>query len=91
MKIDQLFAFHRIFGSCVLGPPQKNFFFAVPRRGSFGGILTMQLEPPKPVWAGAICLGCLGWVDLPGLSGLIRQFFLLSWIMAVTVAGAVVG
>ena len=27
--------------------PQKNFFFAVPRRGSFGRILTMQLEPPK--------------------------------------------
>ena len=27
--------------------PQKNYFFAVRRRGSFGRILTMQLEPPK--------------------------------------------
>ena len=49
MRIDQLIAFHRTFGSCVLGPPQKNYFFAVPRRGSFGRMLTMQLEPPKPV------------------------------------------
>ena len=40
-------AFHRIFGSCVLGPPGKDYFFAVPWRGSFGRILTMQLEPPK--------------------------------------------
>ena len=24
-----------------------NYFFAVPWRGSFGRILTMQLEPPK--------------------------------------------
>ena len=47
MKMDQLIAFCRIFGSCVFGSPQKNFFFAVPRRGSFGHILTMQLEPPK--------------------------------------------
>ena len=45
--MDQLIAFHRIFGSCVLGPPQKDYFFAVPWRGSFGRILTMQLEPPK--------------------------------------------
>ena len=45
--MDQLIAFHRIFGSCVLRPPQKDFFFAVPWRGSFGRILTMQLEPPK--------------------------------------------
>ena len=42
-----LTTFHRIFGSCVLRPPRKNYFFAVPRRGSFGRILTMQLEPPK--------------------------------------------
>ena len=28
-------------------PPQKDYFFAVPWRGSFGHILTMQLEPPK--------------------------------------------
>ena len=47
--MDQLIAFHRIFGSCVLGPPQKDYFFAVPWRGSFGRILTMQLEPPKKV------------------------------------------
>ena len=47
MKMDQLIAFYGIFGSCVFGPPQKNFFSAVPRRGSFGRILTMQLEPPK--------------------------------------------
>ena len=45
--MDQLIAFHRIFGSCVLGPPQKDYFFAVPWRESFGRILTMQLEPPK--------------------------------------------
>ena len=45
--MDQLIAFHGIFGSCVLGSPQKDYFFAVPRRGSFGRILTMQLEPPK--------------------------------------------
>ena len=47
--MDQLIAFHRIFSSCVLGPPQKDYFFAVPWRGSFGRILTVQLEPPKPV------------------------------------------
>ena len=35
------------FTSCVLGPPQKEYFFAVPWRGSFGRILTMQIEPPK--------------------------------------------
>ena len=40
-------AFHGIFGSCVLRPPQKDYFFAVPWRGRFGRILTMQLEPPK--------------------------------------------
>ena len=45
--MDQLIAFHGIFGSCVLGPPQKDYFFAVPWRGSFGRILTMQLELPK--------------------------------------------
>ena len=45
--MDQLIAFHGIFGSCVLRPPQKDYFFAVPCRGSFGRILTMQLEPPK--------------------------------------------
>ena len=45
--MDQLIAFHRILGSCVLGSPQKDYFFAVPWRGSFGHILTMQLEPPK--------------------------------------------
>ena len=45
--MDQLIAFHGIFGSCVLRPPQKDYFFAVPWRGSFGRILTMQLEPPK--------------------------------------------
>ena len=45
--MDQLIAFHRIFGSCVLGPPGKDYFFAVPWRGSFGRNLTMQLEPPK--------------------------------------------
>ena len=28
-------------------PPQKDYFLAVPWRGSFGRILTMQLEPPK--------------------------------------------
>ena len=39
--------FSRIFGSCVLRPPQKDYFFAVPWTGSFGRILTMQLEPPK--------------------------------------------
>ena len=44
-----LIAFHSIFGSSVLGPPQKDYFFNVPRRGSFGRILTMQLEPPKPL------------------------------------------
>ena len=49
MKMDRLIAFHRTFGSCVLGPPEKNYFFAVPRRGSLGRILTMQLEPPKDV------------------------------------------
>ena len=27
--------------------PQKDHFFAVPWRGSFGRILTKQLEPPK--------------------------------------------
>ena len=27
--------------------PKKNYFFAVPRRGSFGHILTMQLGPSK--------------------------------------------
>ena len=47
MKMDQLIAFYRIFGSCDLGPPQKNYFFAVRQGGSFGRILTMQLEPPK--------------------------------------------
>ena len=45
--MDQLIAFHRTFGSCVLGLPQKDYFFAVPWRGSFGRIWTMQLEPPK--------------------------------------------
>ena len=53
LLVGRIFAsfqpFHRIFGSCVLGPPQKDYFFAVPWRGSFGRILTMQLEPPKPV------------------------------------------
>ena len=47
--MDQLIAFHGIFGSCVLRPPQKDYFFAVPWRGSFGRILTMQLGPPKQV------------------------------------------
>ena len=45
--MDQLIAFHGIFASCVLLPPQKDYFFAVPWRGSFGRILTMQIEPPK--------------------------------------------
>ena len=45
--MDQLIAFHGIFGSCVLRPPQNYFFFAVPWRGSFGRILTMQLGLPK--------------------------------------------
>ena len=45
--MGQLIAFHRNFGSFVLGPPEKDYFFAVPWRGSFGRILTMQLEPPK--------------------------------------------
>ena len=45
--MDQLIAFCGFFGSCVFGSPQKNFFFAVPRRGSFEYILTMLLEPPK--------------------------------------------
>ena len=45
--MDQLIAFHRMFGSCVLRPPEKDYFFAVPWGGSFGRILTMQLEPPK--------------------------------------------
>ena len=45
--MDQLIAFYGIFGSCVLRPPQKDYFLAVPWRGSFGRILTMQLEPPK--------------------------------------------
>ena len=45
--MDQLIAFHRTFGSCVLGPPQKDYSFAVPWRGSFGHILTMQLERTK--------------------------------------------
>ena len=48
-EMDQLIAFHSIFGSCVLGPLQKDYFFAVPWRGSFGHILTMQLRPPKPL------------------------------------------
>ena len=48
-KMDELIAFHRIFGSCVLRCPQKDHSFAVPWRGSFGRILTMQLEPPKLV------------------------------------------
>ena len=45
--MDQLIACHRIFGSCVLGPPQNDYFYGLPWRGSFGRILTMQLEPPK--------------------------------------------
>ena len=32
---------------CFRSPPQKDYFFAVPWRGSFGRILIMQLEPPK--------------------------------------------
>ena len=48
-KMDELIAFHRIFGSCVLRRPRKDFLCAVPWRGSFGRILTMQLEPPKLV------------------------------------------
>ena len=47
MKMDQLIAFGGFFGSCVFRSPQKNYFFAVPRRCSFGQIFTMQLEPPK--------------------------------------------
>ena len=45
--MDKLIAFHGLFGSCVLLSPQKDYFFAVPWRGGFGRILTMQLEPPK--------------------------------------------
>ena len=57
MKMEQLIAFYGIFGSCVFGSPQKNFFSAVPRRGSFGRILTMQLEPPKLLLVmGSCCL-----------------------------------
>ena len=29
--------------------PVKNYFFALSKLGAFGVILTMQLEPPKPV------------------------------------------
>ena len=50
MKMDQLIAFCGIFGSCFFGSPRKNHFFTVPRRGNFGYILTMQLEPPKKQW-----------------------------------------
>ena len=32
---------------CFRSPPKTDYFFAVPPRGSFGRILTMQLEPPK--------------------------------------------
>ena len=32
--------------------PPKDLFFAVPWRGSFGRILTMQLEPPEPLTLG---------------------------------------
>ena len=39
--------FSRDFCFCVFRPPQKDCFFAVPWRGNFGRILTMQLEPPK--------------------------------------------
>ena len=43
--------FSQDLGSCFLGPPKRDYFFAVPWRGSFGHILTMQLEPPKSVVA----------------------------------------
>ena len=39
--------FSQDFGYLCFRSPPKDYFFAVPWRGSFGRILTMQLEPPK--------------------------------------------
>ena len=38
-------------------PPESTFFFTVLRRGSFGRILTMQLEPPKKLSTSSVNTG----------------------------------